>query len=79
MNRSKEISRRGSDISSMFCISSIKFWIYIVQVEQMNKLVERTRLKTTHCKSRASFLLNAPTKNIQSGRGTSLIDIFENI
>ena len=44
---------RGPGVSSMF-------WTSVVQVdvvEQMNKKVDLTRLKNTHCNSRAHFLL----------------------
>ena len=43
---------RGLDVSSMF-------WTSVVQVEQMNKKVDFTCQKTTHCKSRTLFLKSA--------------------
>ena len=46
---------RGSGVSSMFWMSVVQVYV----VEQMNKKVDHTRLKnkTTHCNSRAHFLL----------------------
>ena len=46
---------RGSDVSSMF-------WIWVVQVEQMNKIVDHARVKKLPTVRVGHFPSKAPTK-----------------
>ena len=49
---------RGSDVSSMFCTS-------VVQVEQMNKKVDLTRIEKLPTAGVGHFPQKAPTENFQ--------------
>ena len=52
------------DVGFIILDGVLRLAVCFGQTEQMNKKVVLTRVKkTTHCKSRAHFLLNAPTKN----------------